>query len=226
MSSFATSPRSRHRRSSSVHYRCVLPTNAIGAIDQKLGGWITRAGLQRHDPGTLGETLYVPTAGRLAAQSVVVRHGRVGRFGATDLRLVMSNVAQGASALGYSTIATVLVGAGNGNLNRETALREILEGLGNGLAQLASGGEKTPAQLQVIIIERSAARFFELTEKLQELTATQSLSSAQITMKKASPQEIKRARASSARSKACAFDDQHGPARAPTKCGSPSNAAG
>ena len=182
------------------HYRGVLPTNAIGAIDKKLGGWLTRAVRQGMIAGTLGETFYVPTAGRLAAQSVVVAGmGEFGRFGATDLRLVMSNVAQSASALGYSTIATVLVGAGNGNLNRETALREILEGLGNGLAQLNSGAEKAPAQLQVLIIERSAARFFELTEKLRELSATQSLSSAQITMKKASPQEIKRAHASERR---------------------------
>jgi hypothetical protein len=119
------------------HYRGVLPTNAIGAIDKKLGGWITRAVRQGMIAGTLGETFYIPTAGRLGAQSVVVAGmGEFGRFGATDLRLLMSNIAQGASALGYSTIATVLVGAGNGNLDRETALREILEGLGNGLAQL------------------------------------------------------------------------------------------
>ncbi|HVE90004.1 MAG TPA: CHAT domain-containing protein [Burkholderiaceae bacterium] len=181
------------------HYRGVLPTNAIGAIDKKLDGWITRAVRQGMIAGTLGETFYVPTAGRLAAQSVVVAGmGEFGRFGASDLRLVMSNVAQGASALGYSTIATVLVGAGNGNLNRETALREILEGLGNGLGQLSSG-DKAPPPLQVIIIERSAARFFELTERLIELSATQSLSSAQITIKKASPQEVKRARASERR---------------------------
>ncbi len=182
------------------HYRGVLPTNAIGAIDKKLGGWITRAVRQGMIAGTLGETFYVPTAGRLGAQSVVIAGmGEFGRFGAADLRLVMSNVAQGASALGCSTIATVLVGAGNGNLDRETALREILEGLGNGLSQLSSGGEKVPAQLQVIIIERSAARFFELSEMLLEISATQPLSSAHITMKKASPQETKRARASERR---------------------------
>ncbi|HVG05525.1 MAG TPA: M17 family peptidase N-terminal domain-containing protein, partial [Burkholderiaceae bacterium] len=176
------------------HYRGVLPTNAIGAIDKRLDGWITRAVRQGMIAGTLGETFYVPTAGRLAAESVIVAGmGEFGRFGASDLRLVMSNVAQGAGALGYSTIATVLVGAGNGNLNRETALREILEGLGNGLEQLSSGGD-APTQLQVIIIERSAARFFELREKLIELSATKSLSSAQITIRKASPQEIKRAR--------------------------------
>ncbi len=179
------------------HYRGVVPTNAIGAIDKKLGGWITRAVRQGMIAGTLGETFYIPTAGRLGAQSVVVAGmGEFGRFGATDLRLVMSNVAQGASALGYSTIATVLVGAGNGNLDRETALREILEGLGNGLAQLRSGADKgPPEQLQVIIVERSAARYFELSEKLVELGATPSLSSAQIIVKKASPQEVKRARA-------------------------------
>ena len=179
------------------HYRGVLPTNAIGAIDKKLGGWITRAVRQGMIAGTLGETFYIPTAGRLGAQSVVVAGmGEFGRFGATDLRLLMSNIAQGASALGYSTIATVLVGAGNGNLDRETALREILEGLGNGLAQLRSGTQKAPAQLQVIVIERSAARFFELTDKLLELSESQSLSSAQIRVKKASPQEVRRARAS------------------------------
>lgn len=183
------------------HYRGVVPTNAIGAIDNKLGGWITRAVRQGMIAGTLGETFYIPTAGRLGAQSVVIAGmGEFGRFGATDLRLLMSNVAQGASALGYSTIATVLVGAGNGNLDRETALREILEGLGNGLAQLRSGADKArPEKLQVIIVERAAARYFELSEKLLQLGATQTLSSAQITVKKASAQEVRRARASERR---------------------------
>lgn len=185
------------------HYRGVLPTNAIGAIDTKLGGWITRAVQQGMIAGTLGETFYIPNGGRhgLGAQSIVIAGmGEFGRFSAPDLRLIMANVAQGASALGYSTIATVLVGAGNGNLNHETALREILEGLGNGLAQSAAN-VKPLARLQVIIVERSAERFFELTDELTELSTTRPLSSVNVTMRKASPQEIKRARAAANRSR-------------------------
>ncbi|HYM48394.1 MAG TPA: CHAT domain-containing protein, partial [Burkholderiaceae bacterium] len=181
------------------HFRGVPPVNAIGALDKKLDGWISRAVRQGMIAGTLGETFYIPTRGVIGADSVVVAGmGDFGRFGAPDLRLMMSNVAQGASALGYASIATVLVGAGNGNLNRETALREILEGIGNGLVQLGAG-KKPPALSRVTIVERSAARFFEITEKLAELAASQSLSSAQITMKKASAAEIRRARASERR---------------------------
>ena len=178
------------------HYRGVLPTNAIGAIDKKLAGWITRAVRQGMIAGTLGETFYVPTGGRMSAGAVIVAGmGDFGRFSAPDLRLIMSNVAQGAYSLGYSTVATVMVGAGNGNLNRETALREILEGFGNGLAQ-SGNGDSSRKLLQAIIVERSAARFFELTDMLAELASTQSLSSARIAFRKSSAQQVKRARAS------------------------------
>lgn len=184
------------------HFRGVRPINAIGAIDKRLDGWIDRAVKQGMIAGTLGETAFVPTAGRLGAEAAVVAGmGDFGRFSAADVRLIMSNVAQGASALGYSTIATVLIGAGDGNLNREVALREILEGLGNGLAQLRAdlGGE--PALSRVIFVERSPDKFFDLNAKLDELAKSGSLTSVQITVKKPSADEIKQANAVAAKRK-------------------------
>lgn len=182
------------------HFRGVRPTNAIGAIDAKLGGWISRAVRQGMIAGTLGETFYVPTAGRLGADAVVVAGmGDFGRFTAPDLRLMMSNVAQGASALGFDSVATVLVGAGDGNLNREIALREIIDGFANGLAQLGAD-QGQPAKLtRIVFVERSVDKFFDLNEKIAELVESGSLTSARLQYKKPTPAELKRARAAGTR---------------------------
>lgn len=182
------------------HFRGVRPINAIGAIDARLGGWISRAVRQGMIAGTLGETAFVPSGGRLGADAAVVAGmGDFGRFGASDVRLIMSNVAQGASALGYSSIATVLVGAGDGNLSREVALSEILEGLGNGLAQLRAEAGADPALSRVTFVERSPEKFFDLSAKLAELAAANTLTSVQITVKKPSAEEVKRANEAAAK---------------------------
>jgi hypothetical protein len=176
------------------HFRGVRPINAIGAIDKKLGGWISRAVRQGMIAGTLGETAFVPTQGRLGADAAVVAGmGDFGRFSASDVRLMMSNVAQGASALGCESIATVLVGAGDGNLSREVALREILEGLGNGLGQLRAevGGE--PALKRVTFVERSPEKFFDLNAKLLELAGANTLTAVQMVVKKPTADEVKKA---------------------------------
>lgn len=182
------------------HFRGVRPINAIGAIDARLGGWITRAVRQGMIAGTLGETAFVPTGGRMGAEAAVVAGmGDFGRFSAGDVRLIMSNVAQGASALGHSSLATVLIGAGDGNLSREVALREILEGLGNGLGQLHAELGSDPALSRVTFVERSPEKFFDLNAKLAELAASNSLTSVQITVKKPSADEVKRANAEAAK---------------------------
>jgi pimeloyl-ACP methyl ester carboxylesterase len=182
------------------HFRGVRPSNAIGAIDAKLGGWIGRAVRQGMIAGTLGETFYVPTAGRLGANAVVVAGmGDFGRFTAPDLRLMMSNVAQGACALGFDSLATVLVGAGDGNVNREIALREILEGFGNGLGQLGAEAGKPAATLRVAFVERSSDKFFDLNDKLAELAQAGSLSSVRLQLKKPAADDVKRARAAGSR---------------------------
>ena len=102
------------------HYRGERPTNAIGAIDERLGGLIGLAVKRGMIAGNVGETFYVPTRGLIAAAGVVVAGmGDTGGFTEDDLNVLMMNVAVGASALGHRRIATLLVGAGEGNLDQD-----------------------------------------------------------------------------------------------------------
>ena len=85
---------------------------------------------------------------------------------------------------------------------------------------------RAPAQLQVIIIERSAARFFELSDKLIELSAIA------ITVVSADHDEEGQpagsqagARLRAQRSKAGACQTPARAMREPTRCGSRSNAS-
>ena len=159
------------------HYRGIQPVNAIGAIDAVLDHWIARAVKRQMISGALGETFFVPTFGRIAAGGVVIGGmGDFGRFTPDDLRLLMANIAIGAGAMGYPSLASVLIGAGGGSLDRDVALLELLEGLGTGLRQLRD--EKlfvdTPLK-RLDLIENNPKRFDELVSKLAEIAASESL---------------------------------------------------
>ena len=185
------------------HYRDIQPVNAIGAIDAALDHWISRAVKQRMISGALGETFFIPVprlrhkpkGGRargIAASGVVIGGmGEFGKFGAADLRLLMANVAIGAGAMGYSSMATVVVGAGGGTLERDVALRELLEGLGAGLQQLREEkGIKNVPLKRVDLVENDLKRFNDLVRDLKELAKSGSLTTLVIRgIKPDSPEE-------------------------------------
>ena len=164
------------------HYRGIQPVNAIGAIDAALDHWIARAVKQQMISGALGETFFVPTFGRIAAGGVVIGGmGEFGRFGPADLRLLMANVAIGAGAMGYPSIATVVVGAGGGSLDRDVALLELLEGVGTGLQQLRNENVLKEVLLKRLdLIENDPKRFADLVEKIADIAASQSLATLKI----------------------------------------------
>lgn len=177
------------------HYRGIPPVNAIGAIDEALKNWVTRALKQQMISGTLGETFFVPTVGRIAAKSVVIGGmGEFGRFGPADLRLLMTNVAIGAGAMGYPRLATVVVGAGS--LDRDVALLELLEGLGTGLKQLREENVVSVVPLKrVDLIENDPKRFAALLQKVATIAKSESLTSVRIRAIKPDAAELRRARA-------------------------------
>ena len=166
------------------HYRGVEPVNAIGAIDAAMDGWIDRAVKRGMISGQLGETFYVPSRGAVAADGVVVAGmGDYGQFTPIALRRLMANVAIGSAALGLTTISTVLVGAGEGAMERDLALKELLEGIGAGLIELRDETSAAGVALrQVILIERDPSRFFLLLERLQWMADTASLSTLRLTV--------------------------------------------
>jgi hypothetical protein len=189
------------------HYRGVRPVNAIGAIDLALGGWITRAVKRGMISGQLGETFYVPARGAVGAEGVVVAGmGDFGRFSSAALRQLMANVAIGAAALGLSTIASVLVGAGEGALDRDTALRELLEGLGTGLTELREEtGATSVALKRVLLVERDPLRYFALVKRLEALAKDDGLSTVTLTVQKPLPADDRRARSTESRARRAAM---------------------
>ncbi|MNX63492.1 CHAT domain protein [compost metagenome] len=176
------------------HYRGLTPVRGLGAIDARLDGWITLAVKQGMIGGTLGETFYVPGAGRIGAGGVVIAGmGEVGTFNEDRLRILMTNVAMGAGALGIKTLATMLVGSGEGNLGLDKALRGLLNGIGIGLSNLLDETGKQPSLEEVTIVERDAARYMAVTHQLEKLCNEATLSNVCLHLKKPTANELARA---------------------------------
>ena len=176
------------------HYRGVEPVNAIGALDERLGGWISLAVKRGMVGGHLGEVFLVPARGRLGADAVVVAGmGTPGAFNEDALRVLMTNVAMGAAALGMTGIATVLVGAGQGNLDPETALRAMIGGVANAIASL----HETPgagAELQeLVIVEHDPDRLAILAACLRRCAAEETLG-ARLSLRLPTAAQVARAR--------------------------------
>jgi pimeloyl-ACP methyl ester carboxylesterase len=155
------------------HYRGVKPVNAIGAIDAKLDNWIALAVKRGMISGHVGETFIVPAEGRgVGADAVIVAGmGDYGRFTADALREIMANVAQAAAALRRAEVASVLVGAGEGNLSIERALKCMLGGFCSGLAELQQSRPDAVGMLKDLrIVEFNPSRFLEIDQELKRLT--------------------------------------------------------
>jgi pimeloyl-ACP methyl ester carboxylesterase len=154
------------------HYKGVPPVHAVGAIDRKLNHWIERAGRLGMIGGNLGETFFVPNVDHAlkAGGAVLAGMGEFGKFTRDDLVLLMSNVTIGVSALGLKSYASVLIGCGEGNLDRETALKAFLEGVAAGADRFEKESDGTQeASRSITIVEKYDAPFRILEEQLRRL---------------------------------------------------------
>jgi len=177
------------------HYRGLTPVHGLGAIDARLEGWISRAVRQGMIGGSLGETFYVPGAGRIGAGGLVIAGmGEFGTFNEDRLRILMTNVAMGASALGIENFATLLVGSGEGNLGLDKVLRGLLNGIGVGLSNLHDQTGKLPSLKSVTIVEHDAARYVELTKDLEKLSDENALPNVLLQLHKPTANEMASAR--------------------------------
>jgi hypothetical protein len=91
-------------------------------------------------------------------------------------------------------MATVLVGAGEGSLDRDVALTEALEGIGAGLIELRDEAGGRVALQEIVLVERNPARFFQLLRKLQSLQSDASLVNLRLSAVPALPADMARAR--------------------------------
>ncbi|MBX3332120.1 MAG: CHAT domain-containing protein [Nitrospira sp.] len=124
------------------HYRGVPPVRAVGALDEALDFWISKAVKHGMIGGRLGEVFLIPNAQKsLAANAVILAGmGEYGRFNREDLDLLFANVTYGVTALGWHEFSTVVVGSGEGNLSMEQAVEGMLEGVESALRRLKGQG--------------------------------------------------------------------------------------
>lgn len=151
------------------HYRGVPPVRAVGALDQALEFWISRAVKRGMIGGGLGEVFLIPNTHRsLAADNVILAGmGEYGRFHREDVDLLFANVTYGVTALGWRTFATLVVGSGEGNLSLEQAIEGMLEGVASALRRIKEQGRLETIQ----IVEYDKRRFKDIRKILDTIKA-------------------------------------------------------
>ncbi|UVT21462.1 MAG: CHAT domain-containing protein [Nitrospira sp.] len=153
------------------HYRGVPPVRAVGALDQALEFWISKAVKRGIIGGGLGEVFLIPNVRKsLAANAVILAGmGEYGRFNREDLDLLFANVTYGVTALGWREFATVVVGSGEGNLSLEQAIEGMLQGVGSALRQLKDQGHLETLR----IVEYDTNRLKVIKELLNRISQNQ-----------------------------------------------------
>jgi hypothetical protein len=161
------------------HYVGVLPQKAERALDRAMAGetdgsdkrriireW-TKRGLLR---GALGEVAFFPwdPGGRLVG---VAGMGRPGTFHRPQLKILARSLARSAGLLPQRhTIATVLIGAGSGNLRLKDAAQTLIEGIAEALNE-----DPTLKLDRVRIVERYLDRAIEVLDVLTSLSKKEGL---------------------------------------------------
>ena len=151
------------------HYKGAKPINALGAIDQALDGWITKATQHSMIGGDLGRLFFTPiNRGQIRAGAVLLAGmGEEGKFGEDDLRYMMLNVTYAISALKEKHFATLLVGAGNGGLHVEQSVRGLLSGICDALNRLPR--KDRIDKLSIVEFDHDrCVEIHKLLEKIQE----------------------------------------------------------
>jgi len=149
------------------HYRGLPPVRAVGALDQALEFWISKAVKRGMIGGGLGEVFLIPNPHKtLTANAVILAGmGEYGRFNREDLDLLFANVTYGVTALGWREFATVVVGSGEGNLSLEQVIEGMFEGVASVLRRLGGQGP-----LDVLhIVECDKDRFKAILKVLEKI---------------------------------------------------------
>src|SRR5262249_20527708 len=107
-------------------------------FDRLLDGWLARAVEMGMVGSGLGAVFPPPmprpkNGGTVAADHLLVMGmGEPGRFGADDLRYLLSNVTVAVKAMGHDHFSTSLLGSRRGELTVERAVRGMLGGVVDG----------------------------------------------------------------------------------------------
>lgn len=139
------------------------PDGATAAVDKALGGLISRI-IKRGDfTGKLNQTLLLPVVDGVGAERVlVIGLGKQEDFNIDRIRQVAAKSAKTLKELGAKHPATVLHGAGAGNIAADQAAQAIAEGLILGLYTFkrykSEKDDNNKEISEVTIVEYDAAR--------------------------------------------------------------------
>jgi len=138
------------------------PDGAAGAVDKKLRGVLTKMIKKGEIKGKLGNATIVHTFDKLPSDRVcVVGLGKQGEFTLDRARQAAANGAQALRNAGAKKIATVVHGAGLGNLEPESAAQANAEGIILGLWQFRkyfSDSAEAKEVDEVVMLERDATK--------------------------------------------------------------------
>ena len=128
------------------HYRDVLPQASENALDEAISGARTEQdpvgehlllkgfSLRGTLRGRLAEPFMLPDPRDPARLVTIIGMGEPGRFGEAELTVLARELAWALGRLGRKHLATVVIGAGNGNLSVDDAVSGWIRGLRRGLA--------------------------------------------------------------------------------------------
>ena len=142
------------------------PGGATGAVDQVLGGAITRLIAEGEIKGKLNEITLVHTLGKMEAERVVVLGlGKQEKFTLDSIRAAMAEACKFLRKLGVKQAATIVHGAGIGGMEAEKAAQALTEGCILGLYTFRKHITREPEHGEIeelLIVEREGSKHLSL----------------------------------------------------------------
>jgi len=113
--------------------RVKFPGGATGAMDKALDGAITRAIADMGFEGKLGDTLFLPSQGKVSAKEVlVIGLGDSAEFDCEAVEKVSQAAVSASVEKGFFQVATIIHGGGIGGLDIIQAAQSIVKGADEG----------------------------------------------------------------------------------------------
>ncbi len=138
------------------------PGGATGAVDQALGGLLSRLIAEGSLQGKLGDATIVYSLDKLPAERVcIVGLGKQSDFTLDRARQATANGARALRKAGAKRIATVVMGAGAGGLDTEQAAEATAEGAVMGLWRFSkyhTQNQASPDVEEITILERDPTK--------------------------------------------------------------------
>ena len=162
------------------HYVSVKPQAAELSLDKSIsnalpkptpqtgagpGGVLERFTLRGTLVGHLGTPFFLPDPRDPKRLIAIAGLGLPGRFGEGELTVVARELCWALAQIGRRRLATVVIGAGTGNLDVAQAIAAWMRGIAEALAEAASGG---PRLEQITFVEFDPERAMRVDEALRD----------------------------------------------------------